>query len=173
VLRALPASRLLVFHSQFLTFGTRAPFARQFAGRGIPAGRVLFGHTPAEGDSFLGVYRGVDVLLDVFPWSGHTTACDALWMGVPALTLRGNRHAGRMVASVLTQLGLADLIADTPEDFVARAVGLAGDLDRLRSLRSGLRERMRASLCDGRAFTRGLEGAYREMWVRWVRGTAA
>jgi predicted O-linked N-acetylglucosamine transferase (SPINDLY family) len=76
-----------------------------------------------------------------------------------------------MVASVLTQLGLTDLIAETPEEFVTRAAGLANDRDRLRSLRSGLRERMRASpLCDGPAFTRGLEEAYRCMWLRWVRG---
>jgi predicted O-linked N-acetylglucosamine transferase (SPINDLY family) len=170
VLRALPTTRLLVFR-QGLTGGTRASFERQFAQRGMAAERVLFRHALAEGDSFLGVYREVDVLLDAFPWGGHATACEALWMGVPVLTLRGGRHAGRMVASVLTQLGLTDLIADTPEDFVARAVGLAGDLDRLRSLRGHLRDRMRASpLCDGPAFTRGLEEAYRALWLRWLRG---
>jgi predicted O-linked N-acetylglucosamine transferase (SPINDLY family) len=90
-------------------------------------------------------------------------------MGVPVLTLLGDRHAGRMVASVLTRLGLTDLVAHTPEGFVARAVELANNPDHLAFLRAGLRERMCASpLCDGQTFTRQLETAYREMWLRYT-----
>jgi predicted O-linked N-acetylglucosamine transferase (SPINDLY family) len=116
------------------------------------------------------LYGEIDVLLDTFPWSGHATACEALWMGVPVLTLVGDRHAGRMVASVLTRLGLTDCIARTPDEFVGKAVELAADPNRLASLRSRLRETMRGSpLCDGAAFTRHLEAAYRALWQRWVR----
>jgi predicted O-linked N-acetylglucosamine transferase (SPINDLY family) len=119
------------------------------------------------------VYRDVDVLLDTFPWGGHATACEALWMGVPVVTLLGDRHAGRMVAGVLRQVGLDDLVARTPSEYVATAVALAGDGERLAALRLGLRERVRGSpLCDGAAFTRQLEAAYRELWRRWAGGGA-
>jgi predicted O-linked N-acetylglucosamine transferase (SPINDLY family) len=105
---------------------------------------------------------------DVFPWNGHTTACEALWMGVPVVALRGNRHAGRMVASILEAVGLPELVGATPADYRRVAVELAGDVPRLAGLSASLRERMLASpLCDGVAFTRGLEAAYRQMWQRW------
>jgi predicted O-linked N-acetylglucosamine transferase (SPINDLY family) len=87
------------------------------------------------------------------------------------LTLRGNRHAGRMCASILTRLGLSELIAESTPVYEALAVALAGDLDRLADLRGGLRKRMRGSpLCDGTAMTRCLEDAYRMMWQRWCDG---
>ncbi len=116
----------------------------------------------------LAAYGEVDVLLDTFPVGGHATACEALWMGVPVLTLYGSRHAGRMVSSVLTCLGLTEWVARTPEEFVKRGLEIAGDPGRLVALRSRLRERLESSpLCDGAAFTRRLEEAYRQMWQRW------
>jgi predicted O-linked N-acetylglucosamine transferase (SPINDLY family) len=173
VLRAVPAARLLVFRDA-LRGNARLHFREQFARRGIPPERILLRHTLEPGHPLLAVYGSIDVSLDTFPWSGHGTACESLWMGVPVLTLRGGRHAGRMVASVLTQIGLEDLVAPTPEEFVGRAVQLAHDPDRIAELRSTLRERMRASpLCDGRAFTRHLEEAYRTVWRRWAGGVDA
>ncbi len=110
----------------------------------------------------------VDIALDAFPWNGHTTACEALWMGVPVVTLYGNRYAGRMAASALTALGLTELIARSPEEYVDIAARWVSDVDRLARLRTGLREKMRTSpLCDGAAFTRSLEEAYRTIWRRW------
>ena len=89
-------------------------------------------------------------------------------MGVPVLTLYGDRYAGRMAASVLTSAGLSELVARTPDEFVARGEALAGDLDRLAELRAGLRQRLRSSaLCDGPAFTGWLEEVYRLLWRRW------
>jgi predicted O-linked N-acetylglucosamine transferase (SPINDLY family) len=89
-------------------------------------------------------------------------------MGVPVVALAGNRHAARVGVSLLTQVGLTELIAKSPDDYVRIATELAGDLDRLAALRMGLRERMRNSpLCDARTFTRNLEQAYREMWRKW------
>lgn len=167
VLRAVPNSRLLVFRDG-LRGSVRDYFRDQFARRGFGEDRVCLAHEAGPSGSFLEVYGQIDVALDPFPWGGHATACEALWMGVPVVTLLGNRHAGRMVASVLTQVGLTDLIAATPEEYVAKAAGLANDVERLAALRAGLRERMRASpLCDGRTFTRHLEKAYRTMWHRW------
>jgi predicted O-linked N-acetylglucosamine transferase (SPINDLY family) len=165
-LRAAPEARLLVFRDA-LTGSARASLQERLGRRGVPAERLVLRHAVEQGQPLLAVYGDIDVLLDAFPWGGHATACEALWMGVPVLTPRGDRHAGRMVASVLAMLGLQELIADGPDDFVARAARLAGDRDRLRELRAGLRGRMKASsLCDGPAFTRHLEDAYREMWRR-------
>jgi predicted O-linked N-acetylglucosamine transferase (SPINDLY family) len=167
VLRALPSARLLLFRD-----GLRGPTAdrlrEEFVRRGIPADRVRLEHL-VDHPSFLAVYRQIDVSLDTLPWSGHATACEALWMGVPTLTLLGDRHAGRMVASVLTGVGLPEFVTPTPAEFVARAVSLAGDLDWLAGLRAGLRDRVRSSpLGDAATFTRRLEVAYRQLWRRWA-----
>jgi predicted O-linked N-acetylglucosamine transferase (SPINDLY family) len=168
LLRAVPSARLLVYRD-----GLRGKVAEEFrnrlAKRGLGEERVLLRHHSTGPGGHLSVYREVDVLLDTFPWGGHATACEALWMGLPVVTLRGDRHAARMVASVLTQAGLGELIAGTPQEYVATAAALAGDSERLASWRSTLREQMRrSSLCDGAAFTRCLERTYRELWQRWV-----
>jgi predicted O-linked N-acetylglucosamine transferase (SPINDLY family) len=114
------------------------------------------------------LYHRVDIALDTFPYNGTTTTCEALWMGVPVITMTGNRHAARVGASLLTQVGLTELIASTSEEYVNIATLLASDPKSLAALRSGLRERMKNSpLCDGKTFTRDLEAAYREMWENW------
>jgi predicted O-linked N-acetylglucosamine transferase (SPINDLY family) len=116
----------------------------------------------------VGAYNRIDVALDVFPWSGHTTACEALRMGVPVVTLCGERYAGRMTASVLACLGLEDWIASTPDDYVRVALALAANEPLRAVLRAEMRPRLlRSPLCDGRGFTRGLEAAYRRLWQRW------
>ena len=141
---------------------------RQFTEQGIEPGRLELRHKLDNAGSHLDVYRLVDISLDTFPWSGHTTACESLWMGVPVVSMRARCHAGRMVASVLTTIGLTELIAGTPEQYVEIAVRLAQDVNRLATLRTQLRDQVKNSpLCDGRGFTRGLEAAYRAMWQRW------
>src|SRR5262249_38669422 len=140
----------------------------QFLERGIDPARIVFHHCEPVNLQHLRIYEEIDLSLDPFPWNGHTTACESLWMGVPVIALRGQRHAGRMVASVLSCLGLTDLIAESPEGYRRVAVELAGNLPELLDWRDRLRPLMRASpLCDGAAFTRGLEMAYRQMWQRW------
>jgi protein O-GlcNAc transferase len=173
ILRALPEARLLMARDT-LTGSTKEAFARRFAERGVSGDRVELRHVTPKALRHLDLYAEVDIALDPFPWTGHTTACESAWMGVPVVTLRGDRHAGRMVVSVLTQLGLPELIGDTPEQYLAAAVRLAGDVEGLDRLRAGLRGRMWESpLCDGRGFTRGLEEAYRRMWRRWCAGGQA
>ena len=122
---------------------------------------------PAAEDH-LNLYNRIDIGLDTFPYNGTTTTCEALWMGVPVVTLEGDRHAGRVGVSLLNQVGLTELIAKTPEEYVQIAVDLAKDTYKLANLRASLRPRMAASpLCDGKGFTRTLEQAYREMWRKW------
>jgi protein O-GlcNAc transferase len=115
----------------------------------------------------LALYDRIDIALDPFPYNGGTTTCEALWMGVPVVTLKGDCHAGRVGASLLTQIGLTDLIANSVEKYLEIALALAGDPGRLHDLRRSLRPRLVASLlCDGHAFTRKIEVAHRAMWLR-------
>ena len=140
----------------------------QLVDRGIDANRFQLANTVPTGRDQLSVYESVDIALDPFPWSGHTTTCEALWMGTPVVTLYGNRYAGRMAACALTALGMTGFIAHSPDDYVAIASDWANDRDRLARLRGELRERMQASpLCDGTTFTRELEKTYRDLWRRW------
>ena len=118
-------------------------------------------------------YHDVDVALDPFPFTGSTTTFEALWMGVPVVSLLGQAMAGRWSASMLHALKLDELVAGTREGYVAVAAGLAGDLGRLEGLRACLRERVAASpLCDGPARARQVDRLYRALWRRWCKETA-
>ncbi|HYD70464.1 tetratricopeptide repeat protein [Azospirillum sp.] len=146
----------------------RRRFLDLAAGQGLDAGRVdLVPWSVATGEA-LARYGRVDVMLDTFPCSAADTVCGALWMGVPVVTLRGDRHAGRLGASILAQAGLSDLVAGTAEDYVERAAAIAADGERRTWLRAKLRTRLRLSpLCDAKAFVRSLEDVYRDLWRQW------
>jgi predicted O-linked N-acetylglucosamine transferase (SPINDLY family) len=117
---------------------------------------------------YLAMHHEVDVLLDSHPFTGHTIGCHALWMGVPVVTLEGRTHCSRMVASVLTNMGLPEWIARTPEEYVKIACEAAGDLQRLADLRATLRARMQSSpVTDAPRFARNMEAAFRQMWRAW------
>jgi protein O-GlcNAc transferase len=109
------------------------------------------------------------VSLDTFPYTGGVTTCESLWMGVPVLSLRGTRPAGRNSAGILVRAGLADWAVATPEEYLAMATRVGKDLDGLARLRADLRDRMATTLCDAERFTRALEDAYRNMWRRWCQ----
>jgi protein O-GlcNAc transferase len=122
---------------------------------------------------YLELYHRIDVGLDTFPYNGHTTSLDSFWMGVPVVTLVDQRVVGRAGLSQLTNLGLTELIARTPEQYVRLAAELAGDSPRLAELRRTLRARMRESpLMDGTRFARNMEAAYRRMWTQWCVKTS-
>jgi protein O-GlcNAc transferase len=165
LLRAVPCSRLILVRDRLR--GRRGKeILEQFAAKGIDPGRVRleFDWTTAN---HWERYASIDLSLDVFPWSGHTTACESLWMGVPIVTLVGERRSSRMTASVLSSLGLTDLIAESPEQYIEIAVRWVGDPPRLADWRGESRERLRSSrLFDGPAFTRDLEDAYVKLWAR-------
>ncbi len=118
-------------------------------------------------------YCRIDLALDPFPYNGGTTTCDALWMGVPVLTCPGETFAGRLGLTHLSNVGLPELIAGSLEDYVERAVSLAGDLPRLSGLRAGLRGRMAGSpLCDNKRFAANLMSLLRNVWRQWVESSA-
>jgi len=171
LLKALPSARLLLFRDA-LTAPAQARIRREFTQRGIASERLDLRHGSAA-PGFLRIYGEIDVGLDAFPCSGGVTTCESLWMGVPVLTLRGVRPAGRNSAALLARVGLNALAVDTPEEYLAFAVRLADDLDQLRQLRTGLRDRMTTTLCDAVRFTRVLEEAYRTMWRRWCSDEVA
>jgi predicted O-linked N-acetylglucosamine transferase (SPINDLY family) len=165
VLKAVPTARLLMFRDSLA--GTAQEHVRnQFAQRGIGNNRLDLRPGPCT-DSYMGVYRQIDVTLDTFPVSGGVTTCESLWMGVPVLTLCGERPLARNSAALLNRVGLAEWVAHTSQQYVAVAKSIAEDLDRLTMLRAGLRERVQAKLCDAERFTRMLEETYRAMWRRW------
>ena len=165
ILREVPGARLLLKSRGLADLETAAGVREEFGRRGIEPARLEFNGQELSVTNHLALYNRVDLALDTFPYNGTTTTCEALWMGVPVVTLAGATHVARVGASLLTHLSVEELIADSPVGYVARCVDLAGDLPRLAEIRAGLRERMRASpLCDAPGFTRGFEDALRGMW---------
>lgn len=174
ILHAVPNSRLMLKSLTFSSERGKAYFMSLFAAQGLSAERVeLFDWYP-ETSGHLGLYGKIDIALDPFPYNGTTTTCEALWMGVPVITLKGNRHLSRVGTSLLTQMGATELIADTVDDYVQRVIDLANDPDRMVAWRTHMRARMQASpLLDHAGFTRKLEAAYREMMDRAVQSASA
>jgi predicted O-linked N-acetylglucosamine transferase (SPINDLY family) len=172
VLNAVPNSRLFIYRSSLLP-SVQPLWRQRCQAQGIDPGRVIMAYEKPSSGTHLDVYREMDIHLDSLPWNGHTTACEALWMGVPTVTLRGNRHSGRMSASMLHNVGLDQFIADSAAQYVSIAADAARDLAALGSLRQRLRKQMEASpLMDGARFTRELEAAFAEM-ARLAGGDAA
>jgi len=164
VLDAISGSRLVMFCP---AESARERVRAFFGARGIAAERVeLVGHLPRW--EYLRLYQRIDIGLDPLPCNGMTTTCDAVWMGVPVLTLPGEMPVSRAGLSLLSTIGLAKLVAQSEEDYVRLAVELAADLPRLAHLRTTLRPRMQASpLMDAPRFARNIEAAYRKMWQAW------
>jgi len=161
VLAAVPGARLLVKAKPLAEAETRQQLAARFAAAGVAPGRLeLLGWAPDD-RGHLDLYNRVDIALDTFPYNGTTTTCEALWMGVPVLTLAGRTHAARVGVGLLHSLGASAWVADSPRRFVDTAVRLAADAAALAEVRAGLRARMAASrLCDGPAYARAVETAY-------------
>jgi predicted O-linked N-acetylglucosamine transferase (SPINDLY family) len=139
----------------------------QLRQEGIASDRIEF--APRQPRlQYMKLYHRIDLGLDSFPYNGHTTSLDSFWMGVPVVTLVGQTVVGRAGVSQLTNLGLAELAAQTAEQYVQIASGLAGDVPRLAELRRTLRGRMEGSaLMDAGRFARNVEAAYRQMWRNW------
>jgi predicted O-linked N-acetylglucosamine transferase (SPINDLY family) len=169
VLQAVPESRLLLKWKSLDDGGMRRRLTQDFAAAGVgPERLMLRGASPHE--AMLAEYGDMDIALDPFPFSGGLTSCEALWMGVPVVTLPGIGAPSRQTLGFLQVLGLSEWAAASPADYVRIAAALAADRERLGDLRQSLRPRMAVSpLCDGLAFTRNLEAAYRDMWRRWCR----
>ena len=167
ILRRLPAARLVLKYRGLGDQAVKRRYLDLFAAHGVAPQRLELLPSSSYAE-YLATYHQVDVALDPFPFSGSTTTCEALWMGVPVVTCPGETFASRHSLSHLSNVGLTETIADDLDEYVELAVSLAGDLPRLAVLRAGLRERMAASpLCDGKRFATNLASMLRDAWKRW------
>lgn len=174
ILKETPESRLLLKAKALSDESTRRQLLEAFSACGIAPERVQTRGVFPDLLQHLKAYQEIDLALDTFPYNGTTTTCEALWMGVPVVTLAGRTHASRVGLSLLSRLGLEACITDTVQSYIDLAVRLARHPQPLRDVRAGLRQRMaRSSLTDALGFVRDLEQAYREMWRRWCDGRPA
>jgi protein O-GlcNAc transferase len=164
LLRAVPRSQLLL-HAHAGSHRLRVQGFLEH--EGLEPARVRFtGIVPLR--EYFQLYHRIDIALDTFPYGGGTTTCDALWMGVPVVSLVGPTAVGRGGLSILSNVGLPELVGGKEEDYVRIGREWAGDLPRLSHLRSTLRQRMASSpLMDGPHLARNVEAAYRQMWRTW------
>jgi protein O-GlcNAc transferase len=167
VLKAVPNSRLVLRHAGLEQTYAEVRVREHFEAAGIETGRVfIFGGSAHW--HHVAAFTDLDIQLDPTPASGGMTTLEGLWMGVPCLTLYGDRTAGRISASIMTTLGLTDWIANDEDEYVRIAVEKAGDLAALAEVRAGLRERLQSSIvCDGPAYCAAVEEAYRDLWRGW------
>jgi predicted O-linked N-acetylglucosamine transferase (SPINDLY family) len=165
LLNTIPEARLFLKSMGLTDPETTAQIHDGFAQQGIAPERIELNGDRLPVADQLDLYRRVDIALDTFPYNGTTTTCEALWMGIPVVTLAGRTHVSRAGASLLTHLGATEWIANTPDEYLDICHNLASDPPQLAVTRGALRERMRQSpLCDATRFTQNLEAAFREMW---------
>lgn len=169
ILQALPQSRLILkSHYHNLDDPEEKQSVELFLQeQGFNLEQVELIDSPTLAEDYFALYHRIDIHLDTFPYNGCTTTCDALWMGVPVLTLAGDRKIQRMGNSLLQAIGLGDWIAHSPEEYVNKAITFAQDLEAIASLRTSLRERFQKSqLGDIEGLTLALENAYQQMWKK-------
>jgi predicted O-linked N-acetylglucosamine transferase (SPINDLY family) len=167
-LLATPESRLLLKSTTSGDPVAQAVIRDGLSRRGVDPKRVRFSQFRESPQGHLAVYNDVDVALDTFPYNGTTTTCEALWMGAPVITLKGDRHASRVGASLLTAIGFEAGIAESRDDYVLTARLLAENPGLLKTARRSLRDAMmRSPLCDAEAHARTLEEAFRAVWRIW------
>ena len=168
LLREMPTARLLMKSQGLGNPKTAARLLEQFTRAGVDAVRIELRGAGLSKEQHMALYHQVDLCLDPFPYNGTTTTCDALWMGVPVITLAGRTHVARVGLSLVTHLGFPEWGAQTPDAYVAKCQEMTDDLPRLAELRRRLREQMRQSpLCNAPRFIGNLESTFRAMWKHW------
>lgn len=169
ILEAVPDSKLLLKANQLSNDYNRLRFMDMFAQEGIAKERLEMHSWMSKQEDHLGLYNRVDIGLDPFPHNGTTTTCEALWMGVPVVTMLGDRHAGRVGASILQKVGLRELVATSVNNYIELACLLTLDRNRLKKLRLSLRDKMlKSELMDSDRFTNHLEDVYQKMWQKHI-----
>jgi len=172
LLHAVPNSRLLFLRGSH--FPPILEYLRtRFAVFDIAPQRIETRRYPSYANEYLKGYHEMDVILDTWPFGGHTMTCEALWMGVPLVTLVADRPCGRLSASILTSMGKTEWIARSHDEYLSIARRLTTDLPALDEIRQSLRVRTEEALCNGLRFTRNLECVYRLLWERAASGDAA
>ena len=170
VLKAVPNSKLLVKARSLNDPTIQQTFKTQWLDLGIDSERIILANYAPSTQAHLKTYHQVDIGLDTYPYNGATTTCEALWMGVPVVTLVGERHVSRMGLSILSTVGLTEVVAQTFENYINICVKLANNIKDLQKLRANLREQMQHSpLMDGVTFTHDLEVVYRNIWEKWCK----
>ena len=169
ILRGLPNARLRLQSKQLNSEAMRSSTLQRMASVGIPLSRVVL-HGQTTREDYLAVHAEIDIILDTFPYPGGTTTCEALWMGVPTLTLAGDTLIERQGACMLTCAGLGNWVAGDMDDYVSLALRHAADVEGLTQLRLGLRQQVLASpLFDAPRFAMHLEEALYDMWRSKMR----
>lgn len=170
ILKAVPGSRLIMKTYSFSDSTTCRNMMDLFLREGVAEGRIALYPPEPSVWGHLAFYHQVDIGLDTFPYHGTTTTCEALWMGVPVITLEGETHASRVGVSLLSNVGLRELIAAAEAEYVKIAVYLSNDVEKLKLLRERLRTMMTQSpLTQAERFTQHLEECYRVLWKRWCK----
>ncbi len=169
ILQSVPDARLLMKARGMGSSATQERVREFFASKGVESERLeLQGWS--DFPEFMSTLNQCDLCLDTFPFNGGTTSCHALWMGLPVVSLAGTRAVSRMGLSILSNIGLENLVTQSTKQYIALAIDLADHPDKIEVIRKSLREKMRNSpLMNAKQFTADLEAAYRKMWTAWVR----
>jgi len=170
ILQQIPESELVIKCRPFGKEKSLAFLTEKFSHHGIDESRLRVLDFISSNEGHMSSYNEIDVALDPHPYNGTTTSVEALWMGVPFITKEGDRHCARVGMTLLKSVGLEELIADSDEAYVRKAVEIAKDREKLTEIKRTLRQRMLDSpLCDSEGFTRKFETALREMWTQWCK----
>jgi len=167
IMSSISGSRLILKATSLEDDSLKNELARQFENHGIPRNRIDF-RSDTPHPEMLAEYGDVDIALDTYPFNGGATTCEALWMGVPVVTLEGEIPISRQSKAFLHTIGHPEWVASSVEDYIKIALNLASDLKTLSKIRKKLRMEMNDSpLCDGHSFAKDLEKLYRQMWCTW------
>jgi protein O-GlcNAc transferase len=170
ILKAIPDSHLIIKAKGLSDKKTCKNIIEVFERDDVNADRIQLLPIQPSTKEHLNLYNQIDIGLDTFPYNGTTTTCEAMWMGVPVVTLAGDTSVSRVGLSLLSNVGLKELIAGTEDEYIQIAVKLANDIQRLQKLRETLRDRMAHSpLTDSKTFTVNLEKCYRSIWADWCK----
>lgn len=165
VLKSCPNSKMLIFNTRFNAESTEELFGA-LENRGISRDRIDI-QNQYEGDSYLNIYKKIDIGLDVTPWAGATTTMEALWMGVPVIAFYGDRRSARSTAAIMKNVGHEEWVAYSAEQYVELATNFSSDVPQLARLRKSLRTDTESTIVNATKFTRELERTFRTMWETW------
>ena len=170
ILKRLPTSRLIIKAKSLADTSLRKSIMNMFTDEGIQSDRIELLSWIQSTKEHLDVYNRIDIALDTFPYNGTTTTCEALWMGVPVVTLAGSTHVSRVGVSLLSNVGVPDLIAQTKDELTDILVNLTENPDRLQKMRKSMRIRMsQSALTDAKQFTVDLEQCYKKIWKNYYQ----
>jgi len=168
ILKAVPNSKIFLKNTNFIPDLLRDNILSTFEESGVYHDRVILHHSTASKDNHLELYNNIDICLDPYPYNGTTTTFEAIFMGVPVVCLKGNAHYSRVGHSILSNLNLEGLIAESSAQYTSIATNLANDVDSLKAYRHSLRNNLlSSSLTDAKQFTKSFEELLRNAWIKY------